>query len=92
MIKENLPYQGLCYPRGLQSENQRKQKVKQVFGPCLRTKKPMEHESDGDTNCNWRTWNDSQRLGKETEGVGNRRTNPNYSIVENTEKSPGDIR
>ena len=24
----------------------------------------MEHEDDGDTNCNWCIWNNSQRIGK----------------------------
>ena len=61
-------------------------------------KKNMEHENDGDTNCNWCPRNDPQRLGKRVGRVGNRRTNrdhPNYSIVkigQNTEKSPGDLR
>ena len=44
----------------------------------------MEHESDGDTNCNWCSWNDLQRLGKVTGRVGNERTSrhhPNYGIV-----------
>ena len=26
----------------------------------------MEHEGDGDTNCNWCTWNNPQKIGKET--------------------------
>ena len=26
----------------------------------------MEHKGDGDTNRNWCTWNDPQRLGKRT--------------------------
>ena len=30
----------------------------------MRTKKNMEQEVDGDTNCNWCTREDSQRLGK----------------------------
>ena len=57
----------------------------------------MEHESDGDTKCNWCTWNDPQRPGKEAGRVGNRRTSrdhPNYNIVkidQNTEKNPGDF-
>ena len=57
--------------------------------------KTMEHESDGDTNCNWYTWNDSQRLGKRTGRVGNWRTRNNSlnnsidNIAQNTEKSPG---
>ena len=58
----------------------------------------MEHESDGDTNCNWCTWNNPQKIGKEVGRLGNKRTNgdnPNFSIVEigqNTEKRPGDLR
>ena len=27
-------------------------------------KKALEHEDDGDTNCNWRTWNGFQKHGK----------------------------
>ena len=58
----------------------------------------MEHESDGDTNCNWCSWYSHQKLGAGTEGLGNKRTsgdNPNCCIAEisqNTEKSPGDLR
>ena len=66
--------------------------------PCLRTVKSVEHESDGDNNCNWRAWNDLQRLGKGTERVGNWRTNwkhTSQSIVEigkNIEKCQGHLR
>ena len=58
----------------------------------------MEHESDGDTNCNWGSWYGHQRIGTETGGLGNKKTSGNhlnYSIVQigqNTEKSPGDLR
>ena len=58
----------------------------------------MEHEGDGDTNCNWRARYSHQRTGTGTEGFGNKRTSgdhPNNSIVEigqNTEKCPGDLR
>ena len=58
----------------------------------------MEHEGDGDTNHNWCTWNNLQRLSKRMRGVGNQRMSrdhPNYSIVEvgqKTEKSSGDLR
>ena len=58
----------------------------------------MEHESEGDTSCNWRTRNGPRRLGKETGRAGNRRTcfdHPNYSInkiSQNTEESPRDLR
>ena len=50
-------------------------KKRQVPGPCQRTKKAVEHECDGDTSCNWHTWNCPQRLGKEVERVGNQKMN-----------------
>ena len=58
----------------------------------------MEHESNGDTNCNLCTCNDTQSIDKMAERVENRRTSrdhPNYSILkigQNTEKSPGNLR
>ena len=58
----------------------------------------MEHEGDGDTSCNWSTWNNPQRIGKGTGRLGNKRTSwdqPNYSIIkigQNTEKSPEDLK
>ena len=59
-------------------------------------KMTMEHEDDGDTKCNWRARYSHQRIGRGTEGLGNKGTigdHPNYSMVEigqNTERSPGD--
>ena len=64
----------------------------------LKKNKTKEHESDGDTSCNWCTWNDAQRLGKEAGCVRNRsssRDYPNYSIGkvgDNTERSPGNLK
>ena len=58
----------------------------------------MEHESDGDTGCNWCTRYSHQRSSTGTGGLGNKRTGgdyPNDSIIkigQNTEKSPGDLR
>ena len=58
----------------------------------------MEHESDGDTICNWCSWNNPQRTNKGTKRQRNQRTNrdhPVYSITkigQHTEKSPGDLR
>ena len=55
----------------------------------------MEHESDGDTNCNWHARHSHQRICIWTEGLGNKKRyghHPNYCIIEigqNTEKSPG---
>ena len=60
--------------------------------------KIMKHESDGDTNCNWWTWNNPQNIGKGTEWLRNQRTSkdhPDYNITkigQNTEKSPGELR
>ena len=88
---------GLCCPGGPQSENKRKQKERQILGPCQRTKIKL--------------WNmkvtvipiisgalGTAHKGMETRRIGNKRTNrehPSYSIakiVHNTEKSPGDMR
>ena len=58
----------------------------------------MEHEGDGDTNYNWCSWNNSQKIGKGTGRFEDKRTSgdhPDYSIIkigQNTEKSPGDLR
>ena len=58
----------------------------------------LEPEGGVNTNCNWCSRNDPQRLGKEVRSVGNWRTNgghPNYRIIkigQNTEKSLGDLR
>ena len=60
--------------------------------------KVVEHEDDGDSSCNWPTWNCPQRLGKGPGKVNNReknRNHSNYSIAEigkNTEKSSGDLK
>ena len=60
--------------------------------------KNMEHESDGDTNYKWCTWNNPQMIGKGTGRLGNKRTTVNHpynsiiKIVQNTEKSSGDLR
>ena len=63
-----------------QSENQRKWKERQVLRSFERTKKIVEHEGDGNTNCKWNTWNGPQRLGKGTGRVNNWRKNQDHSI------------
>ena len=58
----------------------------------------MKHESDGDTNYNWYSWCKHQRIGIETETLGNKRKSRDhhdYSFIkidQNTEKSPGNLR
>ena len=52
----------------------------------------MKHKDDGDTDCNWYTRNNPQRLGKGTRRFTNKKTSgddPDYSIVK---KCPGDLR
>ena len=38
-------------------------------------KEAVGHKDDGDTSCNWCTWNSSQQLGKGAGRVGNWKTN-----------------
>ena len=60
-----------------------------------RDEKAMEHDGDCGTNYSCCAWNSSQRLGKETERIRNKRKSRPYSqrlytvkISLNTEKSP----
>ena len=60
-------------------------------------KTPMEHESDGDSNCNWRARYSPQFIITGTGRLENKTCgdHPNCSITkigQNTEKSPGDLR
>ena len=69
------------------------EKKGQFFDLANELKYAMEHE--GDTNCNWCTWNDPQKVNKRARGDGNRRTSgdhSNYSIVEVDQKSLGYLR
>ena len=53
----------------------------------------MEHEGDGDTSCNWCTWNNPKRINKTKDAL--LRDHTDLSIItigQNTEKSPGDLR
>ena len=62
-----------------------RQKERLVSRPRKRAiKTTMEHENDGDTNCNWRYCFSHRRIGKGTGRLGNGRTSrdhPNYSII-----------
>ena len=58
----------------------------------------MEHEAENYASCDWFFWYINKRITKGTVGLGSWRTSgyyPNKSIIENvqnTEKSPGDLR
>ena len=82
-------------PIGRRVKKKRKPKNRQILGPCQRTKKAMEHESDSHTNCSWCNWNGPQRIEKGIQTIRNQRKNrddSDYGIIEisqNTEKRPG---
>ena len=78
--------------------SERKRKSDKYLDQARKLKKSMEHESDGDTNCNWGTRYSHQRIGTGTGRLEKKRKirdHPNYSIVEinqNTKESPGDLK
>ena len=81
--KDNLLSSELWRPCGPLSENERKQKEKQVLNSYQRTKKAVKYEGDWNTNCNWCPWNGSLKFGKRDGRVGNRKMNwdyPDYRI------------
>ena len=53
------------------------EKIKK-HGPCPKTSKTVEHESDGEINCSWCSWNSPQGLEEETRGIGNQWKNRDY--------------
>ena len=71
--RENLQYSGFCRTKDGKSKKERN-----VIWPYQTTKKIVEHWGDGDTICDWCTWNDSQRFGKRAGSVKNRRMNRDY--------------
>ena len=86
----------LCWPHRVKlKESKKKDKYLDL---TRELKKSMELESNGYTNCNWCSWYSHQKIGLETGGPRNNRTNgdyPNYSIIkigQNTAKSHGDLR
>ena len=87
-----MPNCRLCCPP---SKIETKRKERLVPEPCEGIEKTVE--SDGDTNCNWCSYNSHQRISTRTEGLGNKRMSgdhPNYGnseIGQNTEKSPEDL-
>ena len=58
----------------------------------------MKHEDDGDTSCNWCTWNNPKIISKGIGRLGNKSSSedhPDYrinKIGQNTDKSSGDLK
>ena len=59
--KKNLSTAGFYYSGGPHSENNRKQKDKQICGPWQMTEKTVEDEVDGYTYSHWCSWNGPKR-------------------------------
>ena len=54
----------------------------------------MDHEGDGDNNCNWTARNNLHRIGKWIERLGTKGDLPDCRIMkigQNTGKSPGEF-
>ena len=54
------------------------EKKREVSRPCQRTEKIVEHESNGDINCNWHARHGYQRIDTSTGGLGNKMTSGDY--------------
>ena len=80
---ENQPKSRLCCPGGHRVKIKESKKGDKYLD-LTRELKTIKHKGDGDTNGNWYTWNNPQRLGKETGRIRNQRMSgdhPDYSIV-----------
>ena len=51
MIKRTYHLVDFAVPVDHRVKNERKQKDEQKLGPCWKTKKGEEHESDSDSSC-----------------------------------------
>ena len=72
-------------------ENEKRDRYLNLARELKTKKKAMEQEGYGDTNCNWRTWNNPQRGLKELKIGGRAEIHPNYSIVEVGQGTWGDL-
>ena len=62
--KEKLPNSGLCRSDWPQVSTEKSKKKDKYLDLARELKKTMEHESDGNTCCNWCIWYSHQRIGK----------------------------
>ena len=74
---------------------QKKQKGRQILGPCQKIKISVEPEGEGDSNCSWCVWNGPQSPRKRTWRTGIQRKNrdhPDYRLIEIGQKCSKDLR
>ena len=57
--------------RRSQGEVERKQKDRQIPGPCQRTEKTLKYDGKSNTNCSWCPWNGHKEFGKKTGVINN---------------------
>ena len=99
---ENLPNCELgCSDRPqskIEGKGKREISTLTLLGDWKKNKQTMEHETNGDTNCNQCAWYRHQRIGKGTGRIGNKNTsgdhlnNSTIKVGQNTVKSLGDLR
>ena len=95
LILRSWHFVDLAVPVYHRVKKKRKRKDIQILEFCKRAVKMVDHEGNGDTNCNWCTGNSPQKFGRKTEGIRNQRKNwdhPDYSkigrkVLEYSEKS-----
>ena len=86
---------GLVVPADHWEKIKESEKIDKCLDLTRELKKAVEYESENDTSCSWRLWNDSQGPRKETgrtEGEWKNRDHRTFKNRYNTEKSPGDLR
>ena len=72
-------------------KNEESEKIDKYFNFTRNQKNVAEHEYEGDTNCNWYTWNGPKGFGRKTGGTGNQRKNwdyPNQRIIQINSNTP----
>ena len=68
-----------------EQKSKKTKKRDKYLDPARKLKKQLWTKGDSDTNCNWFTSNDCQRLRKRTRGVGNRKTSGGHPLLRSGE-------
>ena len=84
IINEKMLKSGLCWPAEHRVKlKNAKRKINTSTSPGF--EKAVEHENDGDINCNRCTWYSHERIGTETEELWNKSI---AKIRQNTDENP----
>ena len=74
--RKNSPNKGLCLPADGRVKIKWHEKNFEYLD--LASELKNEYVGDTETDCNWRVWNDTKRLGKKAERNGNQRTSGDH--------------